>query len=506
MRLADARLVPAPGEGGLVCRTAGAVLYVADRTRPAAAADLIDRVRREEGEQPGRSLARSLAGLIAADDDNAVPPFALVASSAHGVAIMVYGGVDVDLQDDSGGQTLSAAGSLTWVDRELPGPFTTILAHRAGEAAPGIALDLDLSGGTVAADGFALTTLREATQAPVGEGIPGQPEPEPTPGPAPGPIEPEPSPAPAPIPPGPVPEPTPLPQPDPDPAPLVAGPPAGAAAEPAEPAEPVPEEPTRDQPPVEAPPVGVGESTVFRSPFAESVNPAPLPTVGADPAHDLSPGPPPGDVRDDPATLPPTAIDADFDSVLLGALDPDEPEDRGPLPVEPDPSEVREPEQSTTSEIEVMGVVCSRGHFNDPRSRFCSSCGISMVQQTGILRQGPRPPLGVLVFEDGATFSLSSDYVIGRQPESSDLVAGGDALPLQVDDPERSISRAHAEVRLVEWDVHLVNLSQTNGSFVWDATSNQWIPIPVGQSVVLQPGWRIALGRRSAVFESSLVR
>jgi pSer/pThr/pTyr-binding forkhead associated (FHA) protein len=110
------------------------------------------------------------------------------------------------------------------------------------------------------------------------------------------------------------------------------------------------------------------------------------------------------------------------------------------------------------------------------------------------------------VFEDGATFSLSSDYIVGRQPDSSPLVQSGEALPLPVDDPERSISRAHAELRLVDWDVHLVNLSETNGSFVWDPTSNQWIPIPAGQSVMLTPGMRVALGRRSAVFESALVR
>ena len=129
-----------------------------------------------------------------------------------------------------------------------------------------------------------------------------------------------------------------------------------------------------------------------------------------------------------------------------------------------------------------------------------------MVQNTQVLTQGPRPPLGVMVFEDGATFSLSTDYVVGRQPEVHDLVQQNLALPITVDDPERSISRAHAELRLVDWDVHLVNLSGTNGSFVWDENGQQWVPIPEGQSVVLTPGMRVALGRRSAVFESRLVR
>ena len=166
---------------------------------------------------------------------------------------------------------------------------------------------------------------------------------------------------------------------------------------------------------------------------------------------------------------------------------------------------MRAPDQ-ITAEVQVQGVICSRGHFNDPRSRFCSSCGISMVQNTQILTNGPRPPLGVMVFEDGATFSLSSDYVVGRQPEVSDLVQQG-ARPAPAGRRPRAIDLpGPRRARLVDWDVHLVNLSGTNGSFVWDENGQQWFPIPEGQSVVLTPGMRVALGRRSAVFESSLVR
>jgi pSer/pThr/pTyr-binding forkhead associated (FHA) protein len=149
--------------------------------------------------------------------------------------------------------------------------------------------------------------------------------------------------------------------------------------------------------------------------------------------------------------------------------------------------------------------MCSRGHFNDPRSRFCSSCGISMVHQTQNLVPGPRPPLGVIVFEDGTTYSLSASYVVGRQPDSSSRVQSGEALPLTLEDSERTISRVHAELRLQDWDVHFVNLSSTNGSFVWDSGNEEWLPV-TDQPVVLTPGTRISFGRRTAVFESALVR
>ena len=83
-------------------------------------------------------------------------------------------------------------------------------------------------------------------------------------------------------------------------------------------------------------------------------------------------------------------------------------------PVEPDP---------TTEEL-VEGKACIRGHFNDLAAQFCSLCGISMVQITEQIVLGRRPPLGILVFEDGMTFSLDSEYVIGREPEGDTMPSG----------------------------------------------------------------------------------
>jgi pSer/pThr/pTyr-binding forkhead associated (FHA) protein len=170
-----------------------------------------------------------------------------------------------------------------------------------------------------------------------------------------------------------------------------------------------------------------------------------------------------------------------------------------------DPVEARSAE-AEIGQVVVQGVVCPRGHFNDPRARFCSSCGISMAHQTRTLVPGPRPPLGVLVFEDGTTYSLSSNYVVGRQPESHPVVQSRQALPLVLEDGRRTISRAHAEIRLDGWDVHFINLSATNGSYLWDQQYQQWMALAPGQPVVLAPGMRIAMGQRTAVFESALVR
>lgn len=481
MNLLDARLAPSTGADGLVSRTPGAVLFVASRTPAAAVAQLVGAVTGQDGPTPGHHLARQMATLVGADSGT-LPGFALVAASAGGVYVKAYGPVEVRVQGDGGEELISGVGSFTGVDRELAGAFHTIVAHRAGEPTPAPAFDVDVRSGTAPGGGFALTTLTSPTDAPI-TSLPEAAEPPSA--------EPIVSEAAIPI------------DEDLDPPTQAwstedlarATSPTGAVD-----AVPASEVPATDPGPDEAPAFGAPEDEPVTAPPA-------APATGGLSAFGPPGSEPPlaGSAGDDgPETLGPESTPA-FTSQLLGALDDQDLDSREALPVELDPGEVRAPDQSTP-EVMVQGVLCSRGHFNDPRSRFCSSCGISMVQNTQVLTPGPRPPLGVMVFEDGATFSVAQDYVIGRQPEVSELVRDGLALPLPVDDPERSISRAHAELRLVDWDVHLINLSATNGSFVWDETQQQWIPIPTGQSVLLCAGMRVALGRRSAVFESSLVR
>ena len=50
--------------------------------------------------------------------------------------------------------------------------------------------------------------------------------------------------------------------------------------------------------------------------------------------------------------------------------------------------------------------------------------------------------IGVIVFEDGTSYALDKDYIIGREPENDAAVVAGRAGPLVVNDTERSISRS----------------------------------------------------------------
>ena len=177
----------------------------------------------------------------------------------------------------------------------------------------------------------------------------------------------------------------------------------------------------------------------------------------------------------------------------------DEPEPpRAPLPVD----EVEEPLPTGSAQAQVKGVFCKRGHFNDPMVQFCTVCGINMVQQTPALVDGPRPPLGVLVFDDGSVYQLEQDYVLGRQPESAPEVVSGAAQPLRLEDSGGTVSRAHALISLEGWTVRLSDHGSANGTYIAMPNSPDWQPVPPNGRVVLAPGTTIKLGNRTLKYES----
>jgi hypothetical protein len=150
----------------------------------------------------------------------------------------------------------------------------------------------------------------------------------------------------------------------------------------------------------------------------------------------------------------------------------------------------------------IQGVYCKNGHFDDPEALFCAICGISMNQQTLVPRPGERPPLGVLLMDDGAVFQLDTDYVVGREPGLDSAVAGGRARPLRIADDSGIVSRVHASVRLDGWRVLVTDLGSANGTKV------QLPGQPDGQilapqvPVVLATGSQVDLGGRSFRYES----
>jgi FHA domain len=150
---------------------------------------------------------------------------------------------------------------------------------------------------------------------------------------------------------------------------------------------------------------------------------------------------------------------------------------------------------SDRSALVVEGVLCASEHFNDPEARACRQCGTSLDQQPRSVLRRQRPPLGVLVFDDGTRVTLDGDYVLGREPVLDFDVMAGRARPLRISDPEGTVSRLHLRVSLVGWQVEVSDLGSANGS-VLRAPGEERTLAPF-EPIVLEPGTRIGIGHRS---------
>ncbi|HEV8065668.1 MAG TPA: FHA domain-containing protein [Acidimicrobiales bacterium] len=150
----------------------------------------------------------------------------------------------------------------------------------------------------------------------------------------------------------------------------------------------------------------------------------------------------------------------------------------------------------------VRGITCARGHFNNPRALYCGICGLAMVQNSIVLVDGPRPPLGVLLSDAGMAYTLDGDYVLGREPELAPDVIAGRARPIRLDDGTSRISRVHARVSLVDWDVVVTDLKSHNGTNLFNPGETNWQRLQAGQAYVLQPGGRLVVGQSTFEFQS----
>ncbi|PXX70876.1 FHA domain-containing protein [Nocardia tenerifensis] len=151
--------------------------------------------------------------------------------------------------------------------------------------------------------------------------------------------------------------------------------------------------------------------------------------------------------------------------------------------------------------VVVKGFKCARDHLNDPRVSFCAVCGIRMDQLTCVLTDGVRPPLGLLLLDDGTSFVLDNDCVLGREPEHAEAVARG-ARPVRLEDASGGMSRAHAEIRLVDWDVTVIDGGSTNGTHIRQPGHQEWTRAIPGHPIKLAPGAQVQLGGRTVTFDS----
>lgn len=476
---------PLPGNG-LVAHVSG-LLLVCDAAE-AVAEDLLAALRDTAASGgDGRALARRVARVLAVMMGESVA-CAVAGPVSTGVAVLVSGPAFASVTGAEGEVRLAGRDALTWSDRLVPGPVTRVELRLpdAGDPHPLARLgDGVVIGGGVRCD---LADFADPAGAGAAPAAAGQPRPEVSPAPAARAVPQEAEPRPD------------VPRPDVSPDAGPADPPAPPRLDPP----PVPPRPERPTTPVEAGPpapypMGSAEHYAPAPPEQRSAPPAWLSDPEpASSARGPAPGAGPDAVRIEEAeSAPPAGGGGEAADLRDRPFDYEPPGDPrgGPEAAPPEP----QPESRTL----VYGVDCKNDHFNDPRVPYCAVCGIALVQRTLVPYKGPRPPLGVLLLDDGMTLRLDTDYLVGRDPERAPEVADGSARPAKVTSPDGSVSRRHLRVALDGWDVNLVDLGSVNGTQIQRPGDSGFYDIPPNEAVAILPGTAVRIGvSRTMRYES----
>ncbi len=275
------------------------------------------------------------------------------------------------------------------------------------------------------------------------------------------------------------------------------------------PAPPLPARPVTMQPPVAPPPRPPWESGLVS---ASDNGDQPASAAGAGGVVDANGPTEPHDEAAEDAAAP-----ADAQEPAAPAKEPAAPEQESAAPDQPvaqdrepaahiegpDPQkpDARQQQDAAAERSQVIGVYCPKGHFIDPRHPHCPVCGISLAQQTVVPQEGPRPSLGDLLLDDGETVPLEIDYVIGRDPKHDPDALAGLARPLKIVDAEGVVSRRHARISLVGWDVQIIDLGSSNGTFIQPPGAPERQQVTPHVPIVIRPGTVVTLGRRWLRYE-----
>ncbi|AWI05026.1 FHA domain-containing protein [Clostridium drakei] len=116
---------------------------------------------------------------------------------------------------------------------------------------------------------------------------------------------------------------------------------------------------------------------------------------------------------------------------------------------------VKQEEEKHNMPQEKMVRICDCGTHNIPQARKCSSCGEDISDTQPVLLT-EKADYSLVSIDDKYTFKITKQlHIIGRENDMSDY--------LQF---KPYVSRTHAKLTLVEDDLYITNLSQTNFTYV----------------------------------------
>ena len=140
---------------------------------------------------------------------------------------------------------------------------------------------------------------------------------------------------------------------------------------------------------------------------------------------------------------------------------------------------------------QLQAVHCPVGHANNPTRETCRTCTAAIADRTIVLV--PRPILGKLRFTDGLVHAVHRPVLLGRQPTSDAWTGGEEPQLLALPDPEGMLSRTHAELRISDWQLQVVDRGSTNGTVVTLPGRNPQT-LREREPLLLAAGARVSLG------------
>jgi hypothetical protein len=148
---------------------------------------------------------------------------------------------------------------------------------------------------------------------------------------------------------------------------------------------------------------------------------------------------------------------------------------------------------------ELHGVLCPSGHLTSVQDETCRTCGLP-IDPTAEIVVGPRPSLGTLTFDDGAQLQLTRPVVIGRGVPERYAINGEPATTVLLDDVQGTISRVHLEVHLVGWEIEIIDMNSTSGTFT--RLGDERIRLLPDDATAISPGTVVEVGQRSFTFSA----
>jgi hypothetical protein len=149
---------------------------------------------------------------------------------------------------------------------------------------------------------------------------------------------------------------------------------------------------------------------------------------------------------------------------------------------------------------QLRGVLCPNEHLTAPHESNCRTCGDSIASDAQ-QATGNRPTMGTLTFDDGAVLTIDRPAAIGANVPTGYVVDDEPATIVRLDDGVGGVSDVQVEVRLSGWNIEIVDMQSTNGTYTMLRGERQTrTKLRAGQSVTMQPGMTIESGGRHFTF------